>query len=82
MYMYIYKIHQLNTIKIIKKPYREKLVKDIKVILKKKKKRSNSIVVNDTEIYLKMENESLLSIEKILQNDKKRLDIIIKTIFI
>ena len=57
-------------------------MKDIKVILKKKKKRSNSIVANDTEIYLKMKNESLLSVEIILQNDKKRLDIIVKTIFI
>ena len=43
---------------------KERLVKDIKVFLKKKKKKSNNMVVNDTKIYQKMKNKSLLSIEK------------------
>ena len=31
------------------------------------------MVVKDTKIYLNMKNKSLLSIEKILQNEKKHL---------
>ena len=44
----------------------KKLVKDIKVFLKKKKKRSGNMVVNDTKTYRKMKKKGLLSIEKIL----------------
>ena len=44
----------------------KKLVKDIKVFLKKKKKRSGNMVVNDTKMYRKMKKKGLLSIEKIL----------------
>ena len=44
----------------------KKLVKDIKVFLKKKKKRSSNMVVNDTKMYRKMKKKGLLSIEKIL----------------
>ena len=40
------------------------LVKDIKVFLEKKKKKSNKMVMNNTRIYQKIENKSLLSIEK------------------
>ena len=67
------KIHQLNITKIIKKDYKKKFVKDIKLFLKKKKKKSNNMVVNDTKIYQKMNNESLLSIEKnIIKREKAR----------
>ena len=44
----------------------KKLVKDIKVFLKKKKKRSGNMVVNNTKMYRKMKKKGLLSIEKIL----------------
>ena len=44
----------------------KKLVKDIKVFLKKKKKRSGNMVVNDTKMYWKMKKKGLLSLEKIL----------------
>ena len=42
----------------------KKLVKDIKIFLKKKKKKSNNMAVNITKISQKMQNKSLLSIEK------------------
>ena len=42
----------------------KKLMKDIKIFLMKKKKKSNNMVVNVTKIFQKMENKSLLSIEK------------------
>ena len=69
IYFYIYekclKIHQLNIIEIIKKNYKiKKLVKDIKAFLKKKKKKSNKMVVNDTKIFQKIKSKSLFSIEK------------------
>ena len=47
-----------------KERLQKNLVKDIKVFLKKKKKKSDNMVVNDTKIYKKMKNKSLLSIEK------------------
>ena len=47
-----------------KKNYKRNLVKDIKIILKKKKKKINNMVVNITKIFQKMKNKSLLSIEK------------------
>ena len=40
------------------------LAKDIKIFLKKKKKKSSNMVVNITKISQKMKNNSLLSIEK------------------
>ena len=58
------KIHHQNIIKITKKDYKEKLVKNIKIFLKKKKKRSSNVVVSIIKIYQNMENKSLLSIEK------------------
>ena len=69
IYFYIYKkclkINQLNIIEIIKKNYKiKKLVKDIKAFLKKKKKKSNKMVVNDTKIFQKIKSKSLFSIEK------------------
>ena len=51
-------------IKIIKKDYKRKLVKDIEAFLKKKNKTSDNMVVNNTKIYQKMINKSWLSIEK------------------
>ena len=60
----MFKHYQLNSIKIIKKKYKIKLVKDIKVFLKKKKEKSNNIFLNDTKIYQKMKNKSVFSIEK------------------
>ena len=49
----------------------KKLVKYIKVILKKKRKKSDNMVENVTNISQKMKNKSLLSIEKILKNEKR-----------
>ena len=43
--------------------YEKKLVKNIEVFLKKRNKKSDNIVVNDTKISQKMKNKSLLSIE-------------------
>ena len=48
----------------IKKDCKKKLVKDIKIFLKKKNKKSNNMVVNITKISQRRKNESLLSIEK------------------
>ena len=47
----------------IKKDYKKQLTKDVKIILKNKKKKSGNIVVNVTKISQKMKNKSLLSIE-------------------
>ena len=54
------KCYQNNKERLQKK----KLVKTIKVFLKKEKKKSVNMVVNDTKIYQKMKNKSLLSIKK------------------
>ena len=64
-----------------KERLQKKLVKDIKVFLKKKKKKRENMVVNITKISQKMKTKSLLSIEKILQNEKKCLIIIIKNYY-
>ena len=47
-----------------KERLQKKLVKNIKIFLKKKKKKSSNMVVNVTKISQKMKNKSLLSIEK------------------
>ena len=52
--------------KITKKP-----VKYIKIFLKKKKKKSGKMAMNVTKNFQKMKNKSLLSIEKIMWNEKK-----------
>ena len=46
----------------------KKLVKNIKVFLKKKKKKTDNMnmVMMDTKIYQKMTNKSFLSVKKIL----------------
>ena len=47
------------------------LVKDIKIFLRKKKKKSNNMIVNVTKISQKIKNKSLLSIEKnIIEREK------------
>ena len=55
---------QLNIIKKIKVGYKKNLLKDIKIFLKKKKKKSDNMVVNVTKIYLKMKKINWLSMEK------------------
>ena len=57
-----------------KERLQKKIVKDIKIFLKKKKKKSDNMVVNITKIYQKMKNKNLLSIEKMpYYNYKKHL---------
>ena len=57
---YIQKCLKLYQLKKLQK----KLVKDIKIFLRKKKKKSDNLVVNVTKISQKMKNKSLLVIEK------------------
>ena len=47
-----------------KERLQKKLMKDIKIFQKKKKRKSNNMVWNVTKISQKMKNKSLLSIEK------------------
>ena len=47
-----------------KERLQKKLVKDIKVFLKKTKKNSNNMIVNDTKSYQKIKKKSWLSIER------------------
>ena len=56
------------------------LAKDIKIFLKKTKKKSNNMVVNVTKISQKMKNKSLLSIAKNIEWKKCPLIIIRKSI--
>ena len=49
-----------------KERLQKKLVKDIKIFLKEKNKKSNNIVVSDTKMYQIMKSENLLSMQKIL----------------
>ena len=58
------KFYQLNIIKKIKKDYRKKLVRNIKILLKKNKKKGNNMVEKVTKTSQKMKNKNLLSIEK------------------
>ena len=53
-----------NIIKKIKKGYNKKLVKDIKIFLRKKKKTCNIMVMNFRKTFQKMKNKSWSSIEK------------------
>ena len=50
---------QVNLMKKIKKDYKRMLVKDINIFLKKKKKKSNIMVVNITKISNKMKKNKL-----------------------
>ena len=47
-----------------KKNYSKDLVKDIKIFLKKKKKKTDNTFVNVTKISQEMKNKSLLSTDK------------------
>ena len=64
-----------------KERLQKKLVKDIKIFLKNQKKKSNNMVVNDIKISQKIKNKSLLSVEKILQNEETHLIIIIRNYY-
>ena len=46
------------------RPQKEKVEKDIKIFLNKKKKTSDNVVVNVTKTPQKMNNKTLLSMEK------------------
>ena len=50
--------------KKIKKAYKKNLVKDTKIILKKKREKSSNLVVNVTKISQNSKNKSMLNIEK------------------
>ena len=54
-------IHQLNIIKIIKKECKKKLVKNIKVFLKEKKKKINNTVLSNTKINHNIETKQKLA---------------------
>ena len=60
------KYYQNNKERLLKK-----FGKDIKLFLKKKKKKSDNINVNNTKIYQKMKNKCLLSIEKKIYKMRK-----------
>ena len=60
------KYYQNNKERLLKK-----FGKDIKLFLKKKKKKSDNINVNNTKIYQKMKNKCLLSIEKNIYKMRK-----------
>ena len=64
-----------------KERLRKKLVKDIKIFLKKKKKKSGNMVVNVTKISQKMKNKSLLSKEKNIIEREKLLCYNYKNVF-
>ena len=46
-------------------------MKNMKVSVRNKKKKSDNMVVNDMKIYQRMKNKSLLSIKKVIINEKK-----------
>ena len=56
-------MYQLNILRKIKKD-NQKPMKNIKIFLRKKNKKSKNMVVKATKISQKMENESLFSIDR------------------
>ena len=52
-YIKVFKNSSAIIIKTLTKGYKEKPVKNIKAFLKKKKKKSDNMVVSNTKIYLK-----------------------------
>ena len=64
-----------------KERLQKKLLKYIKFFLNNKNKKNDNMVVGNTKFYQKTENKSWLSIEKILSNAKRRLNIIIRKYF-
>ena len=57
-------MYQLSIIKNNKKRLNKKARERYQNLSKEEKEKSNKIVLNDTKIYKKMENEYLLSIEQ------------------
>ena len=66
---------------VAKKDYKKKLVKNIKVFIKKKKKKGDTMVLNNTKIYQKMKSKSWLSIEKSPDYNYKKLSLFEKIYF-
>ena len=64
IFFYIYENFSGKYYQKTKNRPQKKLVKNIKVFLKKKKKKYHNMIVNDIKFYQKMKNKSLLSIEK------------------
>ena len=54
----------MSIIKTIKKDYKKKKAREKHRIIYKKEIKKNNMVVNDTKLYQKMKNKSLLNIEK------------------
>ena len=52
-------IYQLNIIKKITNDWEKKLVKDMKIFLKKKRKKSDNMAVNVTKIYQEIKTKAL-----------------------
>ena len=67
--------------KIIKKDYQKKLVKVITVFLNKNKEKTDNMVSNDTKIYKKTKKKGLLSIEKIIKQEKEPIIVIIRSYY-
>ena len=64
-----------------KERLQKKLVKDIKIFLRKKKKKSKNMEVNFTKISQKMKNKDLLSIQKSIKEEQKILYYNYKKVF-
>ena len=56
-----------------KERLQKNLVKDVKIRLKRKEKRSNNVVVNVVKIFQKMKSKSLLNIRKKYYRMKKNV---------
>ena len=66
------RIYQLNLIKKSKIDCSKQVMNDIKMFLKKNKRKRSEMVVKVTKISQKMKNKSLLSIEKKYYRMRKR----------
>ena len=64
-------MYQLNIIKKIKKDYKKKLVIDIRIFLRNKKKTSVNMVVKVTKISQKIKKINCLSIGKNIKKIRK-----------
>ena len=63
------------------KDYKKNFVKDIKIFLKKKRKKGSNMVVNVIKISHTMKNKSLMSIEKNIIEREKTLYFNYKKVF-
>ena len=73
-YIYKYlKVYQLNIINKIKKDYKKQLKKHFKIFIRKKKKKTDNMVINVTKISQKMKNKSLSSVENSIIEWEKTL---------